>query len=308
MLIRSHLPELGLCALMLGGCGGWEPVEIPRADLVSLHTPDLVSNVEVWDPVYTARYSPHAAFAVYLDTLTPRSLDGRAAPHTATFASAVERAIFGGMTLLRASDGATIPAEPRGGFFDLTGTEQRTDVPYAFSLVPTVPIESLEEGWYVFRVDLSGLDALPDVVVEPAERQSREGRVLYARVYRGSRPMWRHAATDCGSWTSECRIGVVATEASTVPLEGTLEVRYDGELVTCTPVGSSEHGVGVACPHTQHNENGGTVIEVDFLSDMLVGPNGESLVLGDGVGVRIEREVGYPVPELGLDLVRRGGS
>lgn len=287
---------------------GWEPCIVERADHVGLYTPDLVSNVEVYDNLYWQADNRYSALTVVLSGITPRAADGSCLPSNAALVERVGNAIASGMSLVRLRDGAIVPASPRSGFFDLTGAERAHESTLLYSLVPD-EIEALEEGWYVFRVDLSPLHAMPELSFEPEQGQAREGSVLYARIYKGSRPMWRLASAECSSRDSRCTIGVALTESLSATLSGTVSVRYDGSPVTCTFAGAAVFGISVECPYTAHSEHGGSVIEVDFVSTAVVDPSGRPLTTDDGVAARIEPgQLGHPDPNLGLALVRGGGS
>src|SRR5690606_30518042 len=123
----------------------------------------------------------YSAFAVLLSLISARAPDGSCLPLSRATQEAVIREILSGMSLVRLRDGAIMAAEAKQGFFDLQGVERLHESRYVFSLVPE-SIASLEDGWYVFRVDLSGLREIENIAIEPTERQAREGDVLYARV------------------------------------------------------------------------------------------------------------------------------
>jgi hypothetical protein len=290
---------------------GWDPLHY-TPPMARIYTPDLVSRFEEPDSTIWGGGSV-TAFSFTLSHINPPSTDGRS---VATF-SPERRVLFleavqNGMSLVRVSDRAVVAAETRAGLFDTGGAEQplnRLPGDYLntipFSLVPTVP---LDEGWYVFRVDLTDAATFLPIAFVDDRTWQREGNVLFARVYHGSRPMWRYSAINCTDTPApRCAIGVSSTEPVTSRDLGTIRVTYDGAGVTCPASGaSSPYGTSVACPPAPP----GTLVEIDFESGVIVDPMGRPLVPGDGISSVVEIDArggaAFPDPTLALDIVRTG--
>lgn len=320
---RFHLPTRttawgAVCILITASsCSGMHahpdaggtPVDptVYEPPVALIYTPDLVSRFEQFDRgLWVAGLNSALAFTLTHFAPDPEGpLAGRPAGEAQ---SLITSAILAGITLVRVRDGVSVPGEARQGLFDVTGAEQALGVlpgehqeaaPFSF-----VPSGALEEGWYVFRVDLSGARAF--LPIEFADRRpwQREGDVLFARVYAGSRPMWGRASVSCAFSVPRCEIGVWFTE-STAAEAAVVTIRYDGVVVDCSPT-TLPHGIVMTCPDTPD----GTRIAVDFESTTIVDVDGEPLLAGDttSVAVTVERAMGmgFTDPELGLGIVRSG--
>lgn len=213
-------------------------------------------------------------------------------------------AVFNGMALIRVRDGARIEARGATGLVDVSGREAIDDgvFPYRYSLVPE---EALEEGWYVFAVDLTEVEALLGGSPTRHPAVSSSGAVVFARVYWGARPMWVRGSVDCSSFPETCRVSATLSQASEA-LEGTLTVAYDGRAVDCASPSVSPYGLTVDCPPAPD----GTVIEIDMASDVAVSPLGARLTSGDDVAVVTTlagQSAGAPVAaELGVRFLPTG--
>ncbi len=271
---------------------------------VRMITPDGISNIEVWDASLWGRtevYQP--VLAVGLTSFLPHREDGACLSLTAEVQSAVDCAVLGGLSMWRLRDGSRVETTGHVGLVGVDGSEVPGRQDYSgYSIVPE-SFASLEPGWYLLRADLSALGAIENVGFRVAERQQREGDVLYARFYKGSRPMWRTARAECDD--AECRIYVTTTERLSAELTGDISVSYDGDEVPCTPAGGSPYVVGVVCPRPAED---GTRVGVDFITEQLVSIAGDPLSAADGVSVDVELQQregeSFQAPELGLDLAR----
>ena len=89
----------------------WEPCVIDRPSHLSLYTPDLVSNIELYDELFWNRSNRHAALSLTLSELAPRAPDGTCLSVTPEL-------------LARIDDGG---AEPLNLVIEVKGERKETD-------------------------------------------------------------------------------------------------------------------------------------------------------------------------------------
>lgn len=288
----------------------WEPCVIDRPSHLSLYTPDLVSNIELYDELFWNRSNRHAALSLTLSELAPRAPDGTCLSVTPELLARIDDAMSRAMTLVRVRDGSTVPSRVESGFVDLHGAEQAEPRGggYYYSLVAD-SWDELEDGWYVLRVDTDALNEIEEMVVDIDGLQPHLGEVAFARIHKGSRPMWRLAQASCSTSSEACTVAIISTETLSAPMGGRVSVRYDGTEVRCEGTRTATFGMSVECPYTEHGDFIGTVIDVDYVGDSMLTPTGEALVEGDGVSATITPGAGpdrngYPDPDFALGIVR----
>ena len=240
-------------AWMLGGCSTWEPGPAYSPPRVEMFTDDMISDGPRWSGIGFAQCQP-SGFVVGLSHLHAPPPPGEHGWRYLDNAErdAVIRALEEGMSLIRVRDGARVPVHLREGCVSVSGEEHLLlDGDALFRAL--VPREPLEDGWYVFRVDLAPLRATGFAFEHDDSLDHRTGEravddVLYARVRWGSQPSWARVAFTRGSprWT----LAAVLSEASPGSALPSIEVRQDGEPLACVDVHDTGGGYGVAveCP------------------------------------------------------------
>lgn len=192
-----------------------------------------------------------------------------------------------GLSLQRVNDDEVSPVEVevREGWYDPQGRGPDPEFGFrpGFSLVPKSP---LSEGWYVLQADLSR--ALQLGIHRPHLIGPRDGDVLHARIYIGSRPMWYRLYIQCRAFADAPQLPVTTDGRSCVFDFGLTEtigpeafqqgsasirVRYDNEEVACAvldeadPLG--EPSVRVVCPEPQEGTQIEAVLESPQIPDPL---------------------------------------
>ncbi|MEC7522849.1 MAG: hypothetical protein VYE22_23440 [Myxococcota bacterium] len=270
---------------------------------VALGVGDFVSDVARADGDRAFWPTGVVALSVALSSLDTAPAGDPPVPGALAPGPAAE-AVFDGMALLRVRDGARVSTRGATGLVDLSGREVVDDgvFPFRYSLVPE---EALEEGWYVFAVDLREVEALLGNAAIRHPTVSSSGTVVFARVYWGARPMWVRGSVDCSSSPGTCGVSATLSQASEA-LEGTLTVAYDGRAVDCASPRATPYGLTLDCPAAPD----GTVVEIDMVSDVAVSPLGARLTSGDDVAVVVtlsgQSAAGLVAPELGLSLLPTG--
>lgn len=239
---------------------GWEPGPGYAPPQVHLFTADMVSDfagsTDAWNGFGFSECAPRGFVIGMSHTYAPpvsgdppvgRPLEGEER-------RGVLSALEDGISLIRVRDGASVPVRVQEGCVDVNGTVrslQPTDAVFR-SLVPSEP---LEDGWYVFRADLSLLRAtgLPFSVERshyPVTGQEVVEDILYARVRWGSAASWARVVFSRGS--SQWQVAAVASQPALEVGRTTVEVIYDDEVVPCAPPAVADDAevvaTGVECP------------------------------------------------------------
>lgn len=304
---------LVLACCVLAGCPNVDSIgyQRPRVDMI---TRDLATGFDVpptdWYATHaradwTDRSCDPGGLTIELPFMfqLPR-VDGYPNIPDASERAALDAALRAGLSLIRVDDGTIVPTEVRDGCFDVAGERSGDATSLALSLVPTAP---LEDGWYLFRADLSEVRAMGfDVQLgEP-----REGDVRYARVRWGSAPTWGAATLECrGVPLDRCVVdALVSEEVDPAVLEAaTLRVAYAGVEAECT-VGRWSGGLQASCPPPPE----GADVAITLESDTITAPSGAPA----GTVVVPHAEAALPhtaplwvmvEPDFAIDLVRDGG-
>lgn len=304
---------------------GWEPGPAYTVPEVHLFTADMVSDFQrsayAWDGFGFGGCQPHGLVVgiSHLYAPPPSSGDdpsGRLL--SADERAAVLTALEGGMSLIRVDDGSRVPVRVDDGCVDVDGRRHDlVDSDAVFrSLVPEGP---LADGWYVFRVDLSALRAtgFPFELDRSGDYLSggeRVDDVLYARVRWGSQAAWTRVLFT--RRRPDWFIAITASEPDPDAGGAVVEVRYDGEVISCRPPAGEVRpdevlGIGVECPSGDLGAPPeGTTVQLTLSETDLRRPSGAAagtLTVSYADYFDPNHEVGVLFePEFAMDLVRYG--
>jgi hypothetical protein len=265
MLARSRLLRTLLVVSVCAACeppapppleGEWEPIVAPTR--IWLVSGDFASDFLTWQTLPTARHRG-PSLSLRLEPITPR----------------LDETAMGGLSLERIEGGQRIPvnAKPVRGFVDPSGRGPEPMYEGGYSLVPNEP---LEEGWYLFRADLS--EVLERGPRNPTIEGPRRGDVLHSRIYIGSRPMWHTLHVGCGPATGSngraCSYSFILSERidaqRVYAAAESIRVLYDDIEISCPPLpeglGDRETTVALhACPEPRE----GTRVELAMRSELI---------------------------------------
>lgn len=299
--LRELVVPLVAIACLVLGCHGPTRGGPDRAPELFVHTPDLVSDFEhheLFSAVGDSRCRVRG-FVAQLEHTSFRDPSTDEQVPVAGAEPAVLEAFRESISLLRVRDGARVSVDVRESCVDLDGTDSG---PVSGAAVSLVPREPLEDGWYVFRVDIAAIEAAGLPIAGSEE-------VAFARVRWGSALSWTTTivSRDVDSW-------IIGGELSEPVAEGfwptpSFEVRYAGEPVSCTS-GDTEIGFGGVCPIPPE----GTEIEIELLAAGINTPSGAPLSVqqfsyADALAADVDGNgsSSLPVePDFAMELALRG--
>lgn len=299
MDVRGLLvPAVAIACLVLG-CHGPTRGGPDRPPRLFLHARDLVSDFE-HDELSTPSEGDWRCrvpgFIAQLEHLAYSDPSTDAVIPAAGTEAAVMDAFRNSVSLLRVRDGARVPVDVSDRCVGLDGSDRGP-----LGGVSLVPREPLEDGWYVFRVDIAAIEAAGLPIAGDEE-------VAFARVRWGSALSWTNVVVsrDLDSWI----VGGTLSEPVAEDFWPTpsFEVRYAGEPVSCT-AGDTEIGFGGVCPIPPE----GTEIEIELLAPGITTPSGAPIsvvrlpyaeVTGEGFATDTST---IPVePDFAIELALRG--